>query len=81
MKAVSTSHAKRIFPVEFYVETMSLPAVKVTEDVYKRQAKICRELMREADGSVVGVGMAIPGPFDYENGISRMPVSYTHLYT
>ena len=28
--------------------------------------------MREADGSVVGVGMAIPGPFDYENGISRM---------
>lgn len=28
--------------------------------------------MREADGSVVGVGMAIPGPFDYENGINRM---------
>ena len=32
VKAVSTSHEKRVFPVEFYVETMSLPAVKVTDD-------------------------------------------------
>lgn len=32
VKAVSTSHEKRVFPVEFYVETMNLPAVKVTDD-------------------------------------------------
>lgn len=24
------------------------------------------------DGMIRGVGMAIPGPFDYEHGISRM---------
>ena len=47
-------------------------AQKSTEKILDNFAKICRELMREADGSVVGVGMAIPGPFDYENGISRM---------
>ena len=46
-------------------------AQKSTEKILDNFAKICRELMREADGSVVGVGMAIPGPFDYENGISR----------
>lgn len=32
VKAVSTSCEKRIFPVEFYVETLRLPAVKVTDD-------------------------------------------------
>ena len=47
-------------------------AQKSTEKILDNFAKICRELMIEADGSVVGVGMAIPGPFDYENGISRM---------
>ena len=47
-------------------------AQKSTEKILDNFAKICRELMREADGSVVGVGMAIPGPFDYENGISRI---------
>lgn len=51
-------------------------AQKSAEQILDNFAKICRELMREADGSAVrsvaGVGMAIPGPFDYENGISRM---------
>lgn len=40
VKAVSTSHAKRIFPVEFYVETMSLPAVKVTDDKTKQEMEV-----------------------------------------
>lgn len=31
-KAVSVSKTKRVFPVEFYVETISLPAVKVTDE-------------------------------------------------
>ena len=31
VKAVSVSGEKRVLPVEFYVETMSLPAVKVTD--------------------------------------------------
>lgn len=31
VKAVSTSSGKGLFPVEFYVETLSLPAVKVTD--------------------------------------------------
>lgn len=31
VKAVSTSREARIFPVEFYVETLSLPNVKVTD--------------------------------------------------
>ena len=31
VKAVSVSREKRVLPVEFYVETMSLPAVKVTD--------------------------------------------------
>ena len=31
VKAVSGSRERRIFPVEFYVETVSLPAVKVTD--------------------------------------------------
>ncbi|MDO4293807.1 MAG: hypothetical protein Q4C65_11350 [Eubacteriales bacterium] len=32
VKAVSTSHRKRTLPVEFYVETMSLPGVRVTDE-------------------------------------------------
>lgn len=31
VKAVSVSHTRRVYPVEFYVETMSLPGVKVTD--------------------------------------------------
>ncbi|MBQ7839933.1 MAG: hypothetical protein IJ390_05530 [Lachnospiraceae bacterium] len=31
VKAVSVSHKKSLFPVEFYVETISLPAIKVTD--------------------------------------------------
>lgn len=32
VKAISTSCEKRVLPVEFYVETISLPAVKVVDD-------------------------------------------------
>lgn len=32
VKAISTSHEKRLLPVEFYIETCNLPAVKVTDD-------------------------------------------------
>ena len=58
--------------VRMRIRKFPAQAQKSTEKILDNFAKICRELMREADGSVVGVGMAIPGPFDYENGISRM---------
>ena len=40
VKAVSTSHQKRVFPVEFYVETLSLSAVKVTDDKTKQEMEV-----------------------------------------
>ena len=40
VKAVSTSHQKRVFPVEFYVETLSLFAVKVTDDKTKQEMEV-----------------------------------------
>ena len=58
--------------VRMRIRKFPAQAQKSTEKILDNFAKICRELMIEADGSVVGVGMAIPGPFDYENGISRM---------
>lgn len=32
VKAISTSYAKKVFPVEFYVETISLPGVRVWDE-------------------------------------------------
>ena len=47
-------------------------AQKTAEKILYNFAAVCRELANEADGIIRGVGMAIPGPFDYEHGISRM---------
>lgn len=47
-------------------------AQKSAEKILDNFAQICRELEKEANGRVRAVGMAIPGPFDYEKGISRM---------
>lgn len=40
VKAVSTSREAGIFPVEFYVETMSLPGVKVTEEATGKEMTV-----------------------------------------
>lgn len=45
---------------------------KSAEKILDNLAGICRKLAGETDGMIRGVGMAIPGPFDYEHGISRM---------
>lgn len=42
------------------------------EKILDNLAGICRKLAGETDDMIRGVGMAIPGPFDYEHGISRM---------
>ena len=47
-------------------------AQKSAEKILDNLAGICRKLAGETDGMIRGVGMAIPGPFDYEHGISRM---------
>ena len=47
-------------------------ARKSAEKILDNFSQICRELLKDVDGSVCGVGMAIPGPFDYQKGISRM---------
>ena len=47
-------------------------AQKTAEKILDNFAAVCRKLANEADGIIRGVGMAIPGPFDYEHGISRM---------
>lgn len=47
-------------------------AQKTAEKILYNFAAVCRKLANEADGIIRGVGMAIPGPFDYEHGISRM---------
>ena len=47
-------------------------AQKSAEKILDNFAGICRALAKEANGTIRGVGMAIPGPFDYEKGISRM---------
>ena len=48
-------------------------AQKSAEKILGNFAAVCRELAGEAGGAVIrGVGLAIPGPFDYENGISLM---------
>ncbi len=47
-------------------------AQKSAEKILDNFAQICRELRKDANGRVRAVGMAIPGPFDYEKGISRM---------
>ena len=47
-------------------------AQKSAEKILDNFSRICRELLKDIDGSVCGVGMAIPGPFDYQKGISRM---------
>lgn len=47
-------------------------AQKSAEKILDNFAGICHELAGEAEGTIRGVGMAIPGPFDYERGISRM---------
>ena len=47
-------------------------AQKSAEKILDNFSRICRELLKDVDGSVCGVGLAIPGPFDYQKGISRM---------
>lgn len=47
-------------------------AQKSAEKILDNFSQICRELLKDVDGSVCGVGLAIPGPFDYQKGISRM---------
>ena len=47
-------------------------AQKSAEKILDNLAGICRKLAGETDGMIRGVGMAIPGPFDYQKGISRM---------
>ena len=47
-------------------------AQKSAEKILDNLAGICRKLAGETDGMIRGVGVAIPGPFDYEHGISRM---------
>ena len=47
-------------------------AQKSAEKILDNFSRICRELLKDVDGSVCGVGRAIPGPFDYQKGISRM---------
>lgn len=47
-------------------------AQKSAEKILDNLAGICRKLAGETDGMIRGAGMAIPGPFDYEHGISRM---------
>lgn len=55
--------------------TLSFPAKAKAgmEEILCNFAGILEELQRKAGGDhVYGVGMAFPGPFDYENGVSRM---------
>lgn len=39
-----------------------------------------KKFARELDGMISGVCVDIPGPFDYQNGISRMQHKYTAIY-
>lgn len=54
-----------------------------TEEVHSAYTEILlqmKHLARELDGMISGVCVDIPGPFDYQNGISRMQHKYTAIY-
>jgi len=51
------------------------------DDILADWAKALNRTMAHVDGSrLAGIGFAMPGPFDYRNGISRMEQKFSDLF-
>lgn len=59
----------------------SLSHTDTAENILKTWAKAINECMQEVGTeNVLGIGFAIPGPFNYREGISMMEHKYPNLY-
>src|SRR5688572_22271013 len=60
------------------VKRASIDSSKSVSDIITDWTSIIREALASVSGKKLNIGIAIPGPFDYDNGVSY--ISGQHKY-